>query len=191
MDSEYLFDAKEMIDAFHMEEFLTDSDDLDYTNGAFLIITDSQCIVSYNKDHGRGLHVESMANALFEIWGREKDEDDIPYIFPESEKRNIMASMVNEPGMSYIIFHFKYLESISRNQLELFRLFVDKYNDLFKKHAMDSIDSFTVYMENEVENEYHDLEDVYQYLEKIVDYDKTMIEDKVILGEVLEKGYRK
>lgn len=191
MEEEYLFNAKEMIDAFHMEEFLIDSEDMDRSNGAFLIITDNQCILSYNKDYGKGLHIESMGNALFEIWGREKDIDELPFIFPESEKINIMASLVNEPGMSYIVFHLKYLKSITSNQLSLFKQFLDQYNELFLKKTRESIDSFTVYMETDYEQEYHELKDVYQYLETIVDYDKKVPQDVVILGEVLDNSKRR
>lgn len=184
MEAEYFFDAKKMIEAFDMDEFLKERDDLDLSNGAFLIITDKQYILSYNKDYGKGLHLESMANALFEIWGEKKEEEEIPYIVPSSEKENIMASLVNEPGMSYMAFPLKYLKRITPNQLALFKKFLDRYNDKFIRCAKENIDSFTIYVEKDTEEEYHDLTPVYDYLKTIVDENKVVREENII-GETL------
>lgn len=187
MDEELDYDAKEMIDAFDMTEFLSMSDDMERENGGFLIITDNQCILSYNAEYGKGYHYESTANALCEITGTDKDMGIVPILYNECLEKFIIMRMINEPGIELFIFEIGDLKSITPNQLALFKKFKELYNDQIKEFSK-ILEKKTVLFEiNGKEYEYEDLTPLEEYLETIVDENKTLTPDTKIIGEPLER----
>lgn len=185
MNEDINYDAKEMIDAFDMAEFLTINDDLEKSNGAFLIITDNQCILSYTKDYGMGYHYESIGNALCEITGEEKDMETIPILYSESLEKYIIARIINEPGIEYFILEIGNLKSITPNQLELWKRFMEEYNDIIQLFSEKLEKPFVLVEINGEEKQYYDLEPVEEYLETLVDENKKIPEDCKIIGTIL------
>ncbi len=189
MDAEISFDAREMIDAFDMDEFLKEDEEKE-NNGAFLLITDGQCVLSYTGSLGKGYHYEAVGNALCEIYGEDKTMEAIPYLYGESDSNNIMARLINEQGIVYIMFDLSHLKSITPNQLKLFEMFMEEYNDYFGAFSLKIEEPFVLYDIDGEESSSDDLTEVYEYLKSIVDEKKKVRKDKNIIGKiVLDSGF--
>ncbi len=180
-----IFSVKELIDSFHMDEFLKVQDDLDNDNAAVLLITDSQMVLSYTGNQCKGSHADTIANILCEINGIVKNEDDFEMISDKANEKYIVGKFINMFGLHYLFFELHGLERISFRQLELFQMFMEQYNDDIKSFSHE-VESPTVYLgiyDNKYYYEDLDLRRVYSYLESITDKNIVLEEDPYILGE--------
>ena len=184
-----VFSVKELIDSFDMDTFLTVQEDLNLDNAAVLLITDSQMILSYTGEHCRATHPDTIANILCEVKGKEKNVEEFDQIMNQANEKYIVGKFLNMFGLFYLIFDFYDLKKISPNQLELFRMFIDRYNERIQQFSKEVEAPTVIIGINHKEYSYENLElsNVLSFLESIVDADKELEEDSLILGETLEK----
>lgn len=179
----YSSEVQKMIASFHMEDFLKNNEE-DQANGAFLLITNQQVILSYTENYGKGFHEEAIGKALCEIMGDDQCEDTMSYLLSVSKGYFLIARMINEPGLNYIIFEMRDLVSITPNQLILFEKFMEENNYLIEKFSKEA-GRGTVLMEaGGKEFSFSNLRPVYEYLKTIVNEAKQVPGDVNIIGNI-------
>ena len=197
MEDEFNFDVKRMIDEFDLEKFLAATHSFNWEHGAYLLISDNQLILGYNRDYGRDKHEYAIAHAIriirdLDYFDSEKDTFRLDY---KTNNEFIKARLLNEElSGRLILFDLYKLESITRNQYILFEYFCDKYNDLVKQISLSS-EPIVHYSTNKSQSfTCNDLETVKEYLKTIVDDEKHLEEDQKIIGidvHDIEKGKTK
>lgn len=200
--AKYNYDLGPLIYNFSFLDFIYDA--LKYKGvgndfGAFLVLTNKQYVLGYNAGFGVGTHISSFARTFNDLNGLGNINNDLEAIrISEKCQKNYITARItyecvgeNENrGLLYlgsINFSIKSLP-ISRNQFEVFKKFYEDYNQeielAVKKCSLDNFCVwFTYKKENgkQVINKSGSLDNLYDFLEKNIDYNKV-IEDE---GEVL------
>lgn len=199
----YNFDVKEMVDIFSLEDFILSKDNR-IEKEAFLLITDNQYILGYSKGLGFGDYNEAISNSIKDIYGLKdfsyrREIDNISDII----KGNfITAKLVNSEkrGIS-ILFNIDECDKISENQMELFKEFYNKYNDIIKVYSNNFGYPFVRYylpnkkeyvndygiVETETCYESFDLTEIKNILESRVDQNRVVAQEERIIGETINK----
>ena len=204
----YNYDVKEMINNFSLEDFILSKNNK-IEKEAILLITDNQYILSYSKDFGYGDCNEAMANSVREIYGLKdfRYRREIDSISGMIKQNFITANIINSKKAGvYLSFNLNDCKRISESQLELFKDFYDKYNDVIKLYSESfgypivkySLPKGKPYVNDfgivDDENYYDsdDLSGVYELLKSRVDVDKVNpVEDKIIGNVVKTKNKNK
>ena len=199
----YNFDVKEMVDSFSLEDFLLSKDNR-IEKEAFLLITNNQSILGYTKSFGYGEYNEAVSNSIREIYGLKNFvyRREIDNIIDITKGNFITAELSNSKRNGvYLSFHLDECNSISENQLELFKDFYDKYNEIIKMSSLNLgyplvryylpnknpyVNDFG-YVEDEICYDSNDLDDVLKILSEKVDSNKTIPDEDKIIGDVLQK----
>lgn len=185
-------EIKEMIDNFRFEEFLNPPKDSKKALGAWLIITDEQCVMGYNDHNGEGYHSDSIRKAFCKVLDEEKYS---PFVTPSyTQSQYIIGTMMSAPQKSYILFRIDRLEEISSNQLKLLEKFQEKYNDLIEKRSLELHESVVLFEHKGMEIPGYNLDTFYNYLSKRkkINDNKVFLPDRNKIGQItLEKEKRK
>ena len=186
MKNESSLEVVEMINNFNLKTFL-EGRKLGDSIGGYLLITDNQCVMGYNGKRGRDAHVQAFASAISLINDLgELDFHKMMQLDIDSDKEYIKARLVNLGDRSYIAFNFGLLENITPNQLELFELFKNQYNDIIKFYShYYGMPMINVIIPGYLTFESNDLEEIYNYLKTIVNYQKELPQDKNIIGKIV------
>lgn len=199
----YNYDLSPLINDFSFLDFVHEG--LKYREvgndfGAFLVITDKQYVLGYNAGFGVGTHVASFARTFIDLKGGGRIANDLEALRIAKKCNNeyitarIMYECVGEDEFRNPIYAGSIsftLETlpISKGQFDVFKKFYEDYNkeiELVVKKC--SINNFCVWYSYKDENkelcidQASNLDNLYNFLEKNVDYNKTIIQEEVLFG---------
>lgn len=197
-DAKYNYDLLPLIKDFSFYDFCASSRSDEH--GGFVVITNKQYIVGYNRGFGEGSHMASFARVMKDIHGGgEISERDAVMLDLSLEKEAIVARIVyekyeddishevNEQGyIHFIMGNYRINKLITLSQYQQFLKFYDKYNEELKYVCRRF--NFTISYYNYDENglghhhESYSLDAVKEYMSKHLT-DDFLVDDEIILNE--------
>ena len=200
----YNFDLYEMINKFSFYDFCdaVKRKDID-NNGACLVITDNQYVLSYNSSFGRGTHEGTFARIIKELYGGGEitNENDAWVLYKKCEKEYITARITYEAGINSLPFRpsfegriaFNFIRNIKENKnmtitngmLESFKSFYNTYNSeieyVCNKFNFKVV--FSYIKDNKViKDSSNNLDNLYNFIASLLDENKNVNEEESIIG---------
>ena len=189
-EDQYNYNVTDDIKNFNLDNYLSQDTEDVRENGAYILITDSQSIIGYNRNHGEGGHAGAYANTERAITDSHETLNFVKTNMKatEVEGKYIVARLLNEGNIKNIIFPLANVKSITPNQLALFEQFAAKHKETIMKYGTEE-EPIIGLITNKREHIYtNNIDDVTTYLRTIVDESKTLPQDKVIIGDTISKN---
>ena len=200
--NKYNFDLKELIDGFSFVDFVhyVQNGSTEY-NGGFLVFTPKQYILGYNAEFGTGSHNRTFARVEKDLNGGGEIETYQDMLKLSTECRNkyfharILYGKVSDEILGIHKFKgfidFYVPDRISPRVLESFKRFYEDYDEEIKLVNRNTGLEFSVNYYKHGDSGFtsnSSLEELYIYLESIVDYDLVDEEDEEIVGIPNNRG---
>lgn len=164
--------------------------------GAFLVISDRQCVLGYNQGFGSGCHCEAFARFYADAYLDGRDiysQDEILPLSSFVTDHFITARIVYEKTCnnlnSHIISHSGYINfnllnnRFSLNELELFKKFYDKFNEELKLlNQKYGLKMYVYYIKdnNPCSKEINDLDFILDIISNNIYYEEIDSNEKVV-----------
>ena len=215
---EFNYDIRPLINEnFDFYDLISNAKDSPNDNGAFLVITNNQYILGYNRGMGTGGHSLSFANAYLAInegyigFDKQFHKGEISSfvdmtstntkcmhdyltarIYYEGHDTNVYGRIIYS-GSIHFTFKKNINEKIPLEQFEMFEQFYNDYNDEIKSITRNNpnfVVSFSYYDDNSVHQDVRskDFDLLYEYLKTHIDYDKKIEDEKRIIGVPKKSG---
>ncbi len=169
-----------MIDSFNFNDFLNSKKDNNTTIGAWIIVTDSQCILGYTDYEGLGYHSDSLMKT-FQILLHEDRYS--PLVSPRFTNQNyLIGIMMSGSAANYILFDLDQVNTITPNQKKLFDEMASKYDEVVKNKAKELGQDIVIVKSNDVEYTGDNLSFISDYLK--VNEDKQIPYDFCNIGQL-------
>lgn len=202
-DARYNYDLLPLITDFSFYDFCMEAKDDEH--GAFLVITNKQYIIGYNRGFGEGTHSASFARVMKDIHGggEIKNENEVIRLDTMLDRTSIEARIIYElyqdsethqvQRQGYLHFDMGYHRMprfVSYSQYEQFLKFYEKYNDEIKQvcKKFNFVVNYYTYDENGIGTHHPStsLEEIRDYMSKHL-IDDVVDEDEIILNSGMTK----
>lgn len=191
--SAYNYDLTPLIENFTFYDFVTiaKKEQLE-DHGGFLVITNNQYIIGYNAGFGSGTHQSAFARTIVDINNYSKrkitsDQDAIT-LYRKCALNYITARITYEKNKGHITFNLNnFGGKITREQFETFKDFYNDYNEdikwITKRYDFAVVFYYTDKFGKKQRIETDNLDELYNYFEQNIDYNKVIEEEQIIIGK--------
>ena len=193
---DYNFDLRELTENFSLIDFVSNARKCPNEDfGGFLICTPKQYIIGYNSNFGTGSHGNSFGRAMKDMQGGGEitSQEEILSLASKCERTYFCGRILydcrgtNEYGRPIFqgCFCFLTAKPISEKMFKSFKRFYEDYKKEIESVVKNSNGTFDLsYYSKELRKGIHttNMEEIYDYVEKHVDYEYNPEEEERIIG---------